>query len=59
MKDKYYYKDKPYSITGETKIKIGGEWIPVIHYQCEYENKEGKNWTRFKTEFFELFKLKI
>jgi hypothetical protein len=68
----YYFKGKPYSIISESKLKtigiiegnfiwvdnydIGEEWTPVIIYQCEYDNPEGKIWVRTKKQFLELFK---
>lgn len=52
----YYYKGKPYTIRGESKIKIGGIWIEIVEYQAEYDAVYGKNYARFKKEFYELFK---
>ncbi len=54
--EKYYsYKDKPYEIVSESKIKIGGTWIDVVIYKCLYENPDGMIWVREKKEFFSLF----
>lgn len=58
MEHIYYYKDKPYTIVINSKIKIEGEWKNVIIYHCEYENPDGMYWTRFTDEFFDLFKMK-
>ena len=52
----YSYKEKPYKILYETKIKIGGTWIEAIVYECLYDNPDGKIWVREKQEFFNLFK---
>jgi len=51
----YTYKDKPYKILYESKIKIGGTWIDVIVYECQYENSDGMIWVREREEFFKLF----
>ncbi len=51
----YKYKERPYKILHESKIKIGGTWIDVIVYQCLYENPDGMIWVREKEEFFKLF----
>ncbi len=56
MTQTYYYKDKPYKIVRESAIKIGDTWIPTINYKCLYKNADGMYWTRFKTDFFNLFK---
>lgn len=54
----YYYKDKPYRIIQESKVKIEGVWYPCIIYECLYENPEGMVWVRPKESFFQLFKPK-
>ena len=54
----YYYKDKPYFIVTESKMKIEGVWYPCIIYQCLYENPDGMIWVRKTEDFFELFKKK-
>lgn len=51
----YKYKERPYKIIHESKIKIGGTWIDVVVYECLYENKDGMVWVREKEEFFKLF----
>jgi len=51
----YYYKDKPYKILYESKIKISEIWIDCIIYECLYENPEGMIWVREKNQFFKLF----
>lgn len=56
--DIWYYKDKPYCIMEETKIKVGSEWWDAIIYQCLYDNPDGMIWVRFKKDFFDLFKNK-
>lgn len=57
MKDKIYtFKNKPYKIFTETKVKINGVWVDAIIYQTLYVNKDGVFWVRTKQEFFELFK---
>ena len=59
MTDKrYYYKDKPYRIFSETKVKIDGNWIDSVIYQCLYDNPDGIFWVRTAEEFDRLFKLK-
>lgn len=58
MKDEiitYKYKDKPYKISHESKMKLNGVWIDVIIYECLYENPDGMIWVRKKEEFFKLF----
>lgn len=55
--DIYYYKDKAYKIFQVSKMKIGGTWIDVVIYVCQYENKDGGIWVREREEFFNLFKL--
>lgn len=52
----YYFKDKPYKIFMETKIKIGEDWIDGIIYQCLYDNPDGIFWIRTKEDFFLKFK---
>lgn len=57
MHDKiYYYKDKPYRILRQSKIKWNGQWHDVIIYECLYDNMEGDWWVRPEEEFFNLFK---
>lgn len=51
----YYYKDKPYHVKKHSKMKIGGTWIDVVIYECQYENKDGMTWVREKEEFYKLF----
>lgn len=53
----YMFKDKPYQILTESKIKIGDTWEDVIIYKCLYLNIDGMLWVRFKKEFEEKFKL--
>lgn len=55
----YYYKDRPYSIVRELKIKINGNWIDIVEYKCEYDNPDGTYWARLKEEFYNLFEKKI
>lgn len=52
----YYYKDKPYKILYESKVKIEDVWHPCIVYECLYDNPDGKIWIRIKDSFFNLFK---
>lgn len=56
MSEIYYYKGKPYTIREISKIKIGGIWIPVVIYECQYENPDGQTWVRTYVDFFNLFK---
>ena len=57
-KEIYYYKDNPYTILSETKIKINNMWKDYIVYKCKYKNPDGSIWVRQRQEFFELFKPK-
>lgn len=52
----YMYKGKPYEILLRIKFKVFGYWLPIIVYQCMYENSDGMVWARFENEFFKLFK---
>lgn len=51
----YYYKDRPYSIVRELKIKLNGSWVDIVEYKCEYDNPDGTYWARLKEEFYNLF----
>jgi hypothetical protein len=52
----YYYKEKPYKIFCNSKIKINNIWEDVVIYECLYENPDGKYWVRFNDDFYSLFK---
>ena len=58
FKTKYYFKDKPYTIFSETKIKIGEDWVDGIIYKTEYFNPNGEFFVRTKEDFFNRFKQK-
>lgn len=61
----FYFKDKPYRIVSESKIKIWDthgiiyRWEPVVVYECLYDNTEGTIWVRFYDDFYNNFKLKV
>lgn len=54
--DRYEYKGKPYKKLADSKIKIGDLWLPVVIYECQYENNDGKIWVREENQFLQLFK---
>jgi len=56
-KTKYHYKNKPYKIFTETKVKINGEWIDCTIYLTLYDNEDGWIWVRTTDEFTNLFKI--
>jgi hypothetical protein len=55
---KYYFKDKPYAIICESKMKISELWIDVVIYETLYDNPEGRVWVREKGQFYKLFERK-
>lgn len=52
----YYYKGNPYRILLRSFIKFSETWVPVIIYQCLYENEDGMIWVREEKQFYKLFK---
>lgn len=53
---KYTYKNKPYMVLYETKMKISELWVNCIVYQCLYYNPDGGVWVRERQQFLKLFK---
>jgi len=54
-KNIYTFKQKPYYIFQESKMKINGEWIDCVIYKTLYHNPDGELWVRSSEEFFSLF----
>jgi len=55
-KNIYTFKDKPYRIFSDTKIKINDDWVDGIIYECLYKHPNGRYFVRTKEEFFTRFK---
>ncbi len=56
IKNFYTFKDKPYILIGESKLKQpDGEWVPVCIYATLYDCPDGKIWVRYKDQFYTLF----
>lgn len=56
--DIYTYKNKPYQILRETKIKLEGVWVDCVIYKTLYHNPDGDTWVRTSYEFYKLFEKK-
>lgn len=54
----YWYKNRPYKILTESKIKLHGEWQDVTIYICLYDNEDGSIWVRPSGEYDLLFEIK-
>ena len=52
----YYYKDKPYRVVCESKVKIDGVWLDCVIYEALYENLDGKIWVRPRLDFVTNFR---
>lgn len=54
----YWYKNRPYKILYESKIKNFGEWTPITVYMCLYDNEHGMIWARETIDFDRMFTTK-
>lgn len=54
----YEYKGKRYTVFCETIFKNDEDiWIPVVIYEAQYDNPDGKYFVRRKEKFYNDFKL--
>lgn len=52
----YSYKKHLYYKLFELKIKTKEDvWVPVVVYECLYENPDGMIWARYQDDFYSLF----
>ena len=49
---------KEYTVIALSKVKIDGQWLDAIVYQCNYENPEGMIWVRLYLNFVASFQPK-